>query len=379
MTGDVLVVNAGSSSLKVSVFDALLAEKHRAAVTEIGGTSRLRIDGTETTADAPDHDAALAAILTALAERGIVLENLAVAGHRVVHGGSKLTRPTLVTVEVEAAIEACAPLAPLHNPVNLAAIRALARRAPDLPQTASFDTAFHATIPEVAARYALPDSETAKGIRRYGFHGTSYAALVHALPGLSGEPLPDRLLAFHLGNGASVCAIRGGHSVATTMGYSPVSGLTMGTRSGDIDANAVLKLATDHGIDGAHRILNHESGLRGLSGGASDMAEIESRADKSARFAVGHFAYWSARHAGSLISALEGIDAIAFTGGIGEHSSRVRGEIMERLSWLGLMQNPEANAEGAPRLHAEGSRIAAWIVPADEERQIAREALTLLA
>ena len=322
-----------------------------------------------------DHDAALGAILEGLR---LDVGQVRAAGHRVVHGGTALTRTTRISQEVEAGIEACIPLAPLHNPHNLAGIRALARIAPALPQFATFDTAFHAGIPEVAARYAIPESEAAKGIRRYGFHGTSYAALVRSLPDLSGEALPRRLLAFHLGNGASICAIRDGHSVATTMGYSPVSGLTMGTRPGDIDANAVLRLADDHGIDGARKLLNHESGLLGLSCRTSDMAALEADAGKAARFAVGHFCYWARRYAGSLIAAMEGLDAIAFTGGIGENSGRVRAEIMEGLGWLGLEMDSPANARGATRLHTEGSKVSAWIVPAEEERQIAREALALL-
>lgn len=376
--GGILVVNAGSSSIKVSVFDADLTLRLRAAASEIGGASALKIEDRVVAEPLPDHRAALQAILSGLAREGVDVGQLDAAAHRVVHGGVSLTRPCRVTDDVEREIEACVPLAPLHNPHNLSAIRALRQLASELPQFASFDTGFHATIPEVAARYAIPEAEAKKGLRRYGFHGTSYAALVRRLPRISDAPLPSRLLAFHLGNGASVCAIRDGYSVATTMGYSPVSGLTMGTRVGEIDANAVLRLADDHGIGEARRLLNHESGLKGLSGGVSDMAALEADASKRARFAVGHFAYWAVRQAGSMIAALEGLDAVAFTGGIGEHSARVRGEIMERLGWLGLKSDAAANAAHDARLHAEGSGVSAWIVPADEEGQIAREALTLL-
>lgn len=376
MSGDILVVNAGSSSVKVSVFDAGLNETARAAVSEIGGASRLKSTSGTREVALESHGAALSAILE---ELGVSREGLRAAGHRVVHGGTALTQTVQVTPEVEAEIEACIPLARLHNPHNLSGIRALARLAPDLPQFATFDTAFHAGIPEVAARYAIPEAEAAKGIRRYGFHGTSYAALVRALPDLAGAPLPTRLLAFHLGNGASAAAIRDGHSVATTMGYSPVSGLTMGTRTGEIDATAVLRLVEDHGIEGARRVLNDESGLLGLSGLSSDMAALEADAGKASRFAVGHFCYWARRHAGSLIAALEGLDAVAFTGGIGENSALVRSEIMEGLRWLGLKVDAEANARGARRIHAEGSTVAAWIVPAEEERQIASETLKLLS
>ncbi len=379
MAGDgILVVNAGSSSIKVSVFDGDLTLRLSAAASEIGGASALKIGDGASAQMLPDHRAALSAILSGLAGAGIEVARLRAAAHRVVHGGTDLTGPCRVTPEVERQIEACIPLAPLHNPHNLSAIRALGELAPDLPQFATFDTGFHGTIPDVAARYAIPGAEASKGIRRYGFHGTSCAALLRALPEVSGMELPARLLVFHLGNGASITAIRDGHSVATTMGYSPVSGLTMGTRSGDIDANAVLRLAKDHGIDGAWHLLNYESGLLGLSGTTSDMAALEADASKAARFAVGHFAYWAARHAGSLVAALEGLDALAFTGGIGEHSARIRAEIMERLGWLGLRPDAAANAAHASRLHATGSPVTAWIVPADEEAQIARDALALL-
>jgi acetate kinase len=257
-----------------------------------------------------------------------------------------------------ARIEACVPLAPLHNPANLAAIRALADLAPDLPQFASFDTGFHATNPEVAWRYALPAAVEAEGIRRYGFHGLSYAAIVRKVQENGGGVLPERLLALHLGNGASICAIRGGRSVATTMGYSPLDGLTMGTRSGGIDGNAVLRLAELHGIAGAARILNRESGLLGL-GGASDMRALHGAGTAAARFAVAHFCYWAVRHAGSMIAAMGGLDAVAFTGGIGENDAFVRGEILRGLAFV---------AAGKP----------VFVIAAEEERQIAMEVLALL-
>ncbi|MCB1376461.1 MAG: acetate/propionate family kinase, partial [Rhodobacteraceae bacterium] len=195
---------------------------------------------------------------------GFPLSSFTAAAHRVVHGGLNLTAPVRLTPAIRAEIAACSPLAPLHNPHNLAAIDALAEIDPNLAQFASFDTSFHATNPEVATRYAIPRMEETKGIRRYGFHGLSYASLVHHLPLISGTPLPRRLLAFHLGNGASLCAIEDGKSIATTMGYSPIDGLTMGTRSGGIDANAVLRLVEDHGLEETRAILNFDSGLRGL-------------------------------------------------------------------------------------------------------------------
>jgi acetate kinase len=370
----IFVVNAGSSSIKVMLFAEDLSAILSGAVSEIGGKSTLRIGDDTDPVSAPDHRAALAAILQALADRGHPVAGFHAAAHRVVHGGRKLLAPCRVTPEVEAEIEACVPLAPLHNPHNLSAIRAIAELAPALPQFASFDTAFHATNPEEALRYALPAAEDAKGIRRYGFHGISYAGLTARLPGISGAPLPRRLLAMHLGNGASLCAIRDGKSVATTMGYSPLDGLTMGTRTGEIDGMAVLRLAEDYGIERTGVILNRESGLKAL-GGASDMHLLEAAGTEEAHFAIRHFCYWAIRHAGSMIAAMGGLDAIAFTGGIGEHDGHVRAEIVHGLGWLGAEIDARANAAGEVRLHAEDSRVAIWKVLAYEERTIAQDAL----
>jgi acetate kinase len=217
-----------------------------------------------------------------------------------------------------------------------------------------------------------------KGIRRYGFHGLSYASLVRMLPEVSGEKLPSRVLAFHLGNGASLCAIKNGQSTATTMGYSPLDGLTMGTRSGGIDANAVLRLVEENGLDRTKAILNHESGLLGLSGGKSDMRNLMVDPSADSAFAIEHFCYWSVRHAGSLIAAMEGVDAIAFTGGIGENALGVRARILRSLEWLGVRMDPDANHRGKARLHAESSKVAVWVVPAQEEKMIALDAASLM-
>ncbi|MCC6942557.1 MAG: acetate/propionate family kinase [Novosphingobium sp.] len=374
---NILVINAGSSSIKFALYDANLRESLAGNLSEIGGQSSLRLGDQTNTVQAQDHHAALRVILAELTGRGVTPSSLTAAGHRVVHGGRDLTAPCLINPNIIAAIESCFPLAPLHNPHNMVAIRALAELAPDLPQIACFDTAFHATNAEVALRYAIPAKEDALGIRRYGFHGISFQSLVANLPGLAGTPLPRRLLAFHLGNGASICAIRDGKSEATTMGYSPLDGLTMGTRSGSIDGNAVLRLAELYGLDGAARLLNRESGLVALAG-TSDMRTISARDDADARFAIAHFCYWAIRHAGSMIAAMGGIDALAFTGGIGENDSRIRAAILDGLAWTGLAADKAGNAKAAPRLHAKGSSIRAYIVPAREERQIAAEALECL-
>lgn len=366
----ILVVNAGSSSVKAALFGpespALLALD----VSEIGGAARLRVGAAERVAEATDHHAAIGLVLAECEARGFPVTELAAAGHRVVHGGAALTASQFLDAATIAAIEACIPLAPLHNPHNLAAIRAMRDRAPDLPQVAVFDTAFHATNPAVATRYAIPAAEAARGLRRYGFHGISYAGLTERLPGLLGA-LPERVLALHLGNGASLCAIRQGRSVATSMGYSPLDGLTMGTRSGQIDGNAVLSLAAAHGIDGAGRILNSESGLLAL-GGATDMRALHAAGTDAARFAVEHFCYWAVRHAGSAIAAMGGLDVVAFTGGIGEHDAGVRAAISAGLGFLGVTLDAAANAAHAPRIDA-GGRVAVVIVPAEEEAWIARE------
>ena len=372
----ILVVNAGSSSIKAAVFDGRLAEVAAGAVSEIGGKARLRAGDGDRACDAPDHGAALALLLGAFERGGHPVAALSAAGHRVVHGGRAFARPALVTPEVVAAIEACIPLAPLHNPANLAPIRALQRLAPGLPQVACFDTAFHATNPEVALRYALPPAEEAKGLRRYGFHGISFSSLSARVPKLLGRR-PERLLALHLGNGASLCAIRAGASVATSMGYSPLDGLTMGTRTGNIDGNAVLRLAADHGIGGAARILNHESGLKGL-GGASDMRALHAAGTDEARFAIAHFCYWAVRHAGSAIAAMGGLDCLAFTGGIGENDVHVRAEIAAGLGFAGVSLDAAANAASAARIDRAGSAVPVLIVPAEEERHIAAEVRTVL-
>ncbi|MCE8524586.1 acetate/propionate family kinase [Ruegeria pomeroyi] len=374
----ILVLNAGSSSIKFAVFGPDLTELLSGLAAGIGGVSFLQVGSEKTELPLIDHRAALAAVLKALETAGVRVADLRAAAHRVVHGGRKLTAPVRITPEVRAEIAACSPLAPLHNPHNLAAIDTLAELAPELPQFASFDTSFHATNPEVATRYAIPRMIETKGIRRYGFHGLSYASLVRRLPEISGEALPSRLLAFHLGNGASLCAIKNGCSIATTMGYSPLDGLTMGTRSGGIDANAVLRLVEDHGLERTKAILNHESGLLGLSGGKSDMRRLMLDHTADSDFAIEHFCYWTLRHAGSLIAAMEGLDAIAFTGGIGENAIGVRARILRGLEWLGARMDPDANHAAKPRLHTDNSKVAIWIVPAEEERMIARDAQTLL-
>lgn len=347
----ILVLNTGSSSIKAAVFAPDLSETAAADVTGLGDNTDaavLRHGGVKTAINAKDHSAGIAAILGALSAWPI----RAVA-HRVVHGGTALTAPSRLTPQTIATIEANVPLAPLHNPPALAGIHAMAAARPDLPQYASFDTAFHATQPDVATAYALPRAQRDAGLRRYGFHGLSYAAMVAQF----GAALPPRLLALHLGNGASLCAILKGKSVATSMGYSPLEGLTMGTRSGCIDGMAVLRLADEMGTQEAGRLLNKRSGLFGLAG-TNDMRDLLASGTDEARFAVDHFCYWAARHAGSAIVAMGGLDAIAFTGGIGENAAEIRDRITAHLACFGS--------------------VPVHVVPAAEERQIAQDALQIM-
>jgi len=343
----ILVLNTGSSSIKAAIFDDALTEVATATITGLAdsdGMATLKTANSKAEINARDHATGIAAILTSLSGY-----NLTAVAHRVVHGGTALTAPCKIDDAVIKTIEANVPLAPLHNPPALAGIRAIADVRPDLPQFASFDTAFHATNPDVATAYALPKDLRDLGIRRYGFHGLSYASMVDHF----GSDLPPRLLALHLGNGASLCAIKDGKSVATSMGYSPLDGLTMGTRSGAIDGMAVLRIVEERGESEASRILNKNSGLKGLCG-TNDMRDLIASDTPDATFAVDHFCYWAARHAGSAIVAMKGVDAIAFTGGIGENAPDIRTNIMKHLAFL-----------GDPPVH---------VIEAQEERQIARDA-----
>lgn len=363
-----LVLNAGSSSIKVALFDAESRLLQSGAVTEIGPQARLRLGGVDQIMDLSDHNSAIAAILTAL-DRPVAA--LGACAHRIVHGGAHLRDACRITPEIIGRISDAIPLAPLHNPANLAGILAVQSLAPDLPQYACFDTGFHATNPDLATTYALPLSERAKGLRRYGFHGISYAGMVAKLQEIhAGKPV-HRVLGLHLGNGASLCAMLDGFSVANTMGYSPLDGLTMGTRAGALDPAVVLTLARRHGIEGAEAMLNRQSGLMAL-GGSNDMRALSQTAE--GKFARDHFAYWAIRHAGSMIAAMGGLDAIAFTGGIGENDAEMRAQIMAGLAFLGLVFDPAANAQNAGVLHGANSAIQAYIIPAEEERTIARSA-----
>lgn len=359
MARPTLVLNAGSSSIKCALFAADFSELLRIEATGIGGPGAVRVGRDPAQPiNLPDNAAALAAVASALANAGTALRDLACVAHRVVHGGARLTAPARITKDVRDDIYACIPLAPLHNPHHLAAIDWIKQTVPDVPQVACFDTAFHAHQDPLVRRYALPDIPETEGLMRYGFHGNSYAALVTALPGITGQPLPHRLLALHLGNGASLCAIRDGVSVATTMGFAPLGGTTMGTRVGDIDPGAVLELVRRMGLEATETVLTYQSGLLGLSGISADMRALDASDSPKAVFARNYFTRSAARAAGSMIAAMEGLDAIAFTGGIGENDTAIREAITAHLAWAG--------------------HVPVHVVPAAEELYIAQQAAQTL-
>ena len=391
----ILVLNAGSSSLKFAVFDTdagILRRGLHGQVDGIGSTPRLTIEDDAATgsarapdskAHAPpckDHRDALALIEAALAGRGVRLDRLRGVGHRVVHGGTHFIKPLRVGPANLAALDTLRALAPLHNVFCLDGIRAVHAVASLVPQIACFDTAFHATQPDVAARLALPQSFHDEGYRRYGFHGLNYEYIVAELPRLSRQPLPARLLVLHLGNGASICAIKDGASVATTMGYSTLDGLVMGTRSGSIDPGVLIALLRDKAMtaDDLENLLYRQSGLLGLSGATGDMRALLVSKDPASAEAVGHFCYWAARHAASLVTALGGLDALVFTGGIGAHAPAVRAAIVAHLSWLGVSLSDALNSRSASQISPAGTAISVWTIAASEERVIAQHVAEVL-
>lgn len=301
-------------------------------------------------------------------------------GHRVVHGGTRFVAPVRVDPAALAQIEALAPLAPLHQPHNCAGIRALAGVRPDLPQVACFDTAFHATLPAEERLYALPRAWTEAGIRRYGFHGLSYEHVAGELPGLLGPAADGRVIVAHLGNGASMCALHGRRSVATTMGFTALDGLMMGTRCGALDPGAVLHLIEQMGVAPREvaRQLYHRSGLLGVSGISHDMRTLLASDAPRARQAIDLYVRRVVRETGSLTAALGGLDAIVFTAGIGEHAAPIRARVLGELGWLGVEIDEAANARHGPRLTASTSRVGAWVIPTNEERMVARHTLAVL-
>jgi acetate kinase len=375
----ILVLNAGSSSLKFSAFgageDAALLARGR--VEGLGTAPRfvLRAAGgasAEERLGPVDHAGALGLVLDRCREL-TGGRQLAAVGHRVVHGGLKFAGPVRPDDAVLAELDRLVPLAPLHQPHNLAAVRAVAGRMPGLPQVACFDTAFHRTQPEVAQRFGLPRRFADEGVRRYGFHGLSYESVAAALPRYDPRAASGRAIVAHLGNGASLCAMLGGRSVATTMSFTPADGLVMSTRCGSLDPGVLLYLMARHGLDAAalQHLIYHESGLLGVSGLSGDMRALLESTDPRAAEAVELFVYRVGREVGSLAAALGGLDALVFTGGIGENAPAVRAGVCRAAGWLGVDLDGAANEAGGPRISTPGSGAAAWVVPADEERVIA--------
>jgi acetate kinase len=327
-----------------------------------------------------DHASAAEWLLARITER-LPDISLAAAGHRVVHGGAAFADPVRIDDDVLATLDRFVPLAPNHQPQNLAAIRAVMRAAPRLPQVACFDTAFHRTQPERAQWFALPRWLNEKGIQRYGFHGLSYEYLASVLPRFAGERADARAIHAHLGNGASLCAIERRRSVATTMGFTALDGLVMGTRCGAIDPGVVLHLIEERGFSAAEvsDLLYNRSGLLGVSGIGSDVRVLETDRSAEAEQALDLFAYRAAREIGSLAAALGGLDALVFSAGIGEHSASMRARICGYSAWLGIALDAAANAAHGPRISTPASRVDVLVIPTDEEIVIARAAKALLA
>ncbi len=385
-----LVVNAGSSSIKFTAYKTG-ASPHRLVadfsgqLDGINNRSRFwvkKADG-ETLLNCPlngqtvpDHAAAIARILAWL-EDYLGAARLLAVGHRIVHGGPQYCTPVLLNEKILQDLEGLIPLAPLHQPHNLAPVRALQKAQPSLPQVACFDTAFHQTQPAIAQRFALPRDLTAEGIRKYGFHGLSYEYVATLLPTLDAKLEKARVVVAHLGSGASLCALHEGRSVATTMGFSPLDGLVMGTRCGSIDPGVLLYLMERHNMDLSQlqTLLYHQSGLLGVSGLSSDMRTLLASDDPFAKEAIDLFVYRVGREIGSLAAALGGLQALVFTGGIGENSAQIRQQVCQQAAWLGLDLDQAANAAGVSCISTPGSKLAAWTVPTDENLMIARHTL----
>jgi len=301
-------------------------------------------------------------------------------GHRVVHGGAKYAGPCIVTPEVLADLRALIPLAPLHQPYNVGAIEAVSERLPGVPQVACFDTSFHRGQPAVAELVPLPKAIRDAGVQRYGFHGLSYEYIASALPAVAPDIAGGRVIVAHLGSGASLCAMKGRKSIDSTLGFTALDGLCMGTRPGSLDPGVVLHLFQTLGQSAAdvEKLLYKQSGLIGISGISNDMRDLLESADPAARLAVDYFVYQAAKHVGSLAAALAGVDALVFTAGIGEHSAEIRRRICEASAWLGVELDARANATHGPRISTVGSRVSAWVVPTNEELMIARHTGVLL-
>lgn len=388
----ILVVNAGSSSLKFEVFGISgnndLQRLVKGEMDGIGTRPHLRATGADkkTLIDEPYPEGRVPDLPAAIHEAGTWLReqqsfDFAAVGHRVVHGGPEFAQPVLITPQVYERLERYVPLAPLHQPNNLAPVKGLMKHSPKLPQVACFDTAFHRGHSEIAAHYAIPENLYAEGVRRYGFHGLSYEYIAGRLPEVTPGIAKGRVIVAHLGSGASMCAIQNGRSIECTFGFTALDGIPMGTRPGQIDPGVVLYLIEEKGMntEAVKNFLYHECGLLGLSGISNDVRELEASSDPCAKFALDHFAYRVALNAGMLQAALGGVDGFVFTAGIGENSVEMRARIAERMDWLGVALDTSANAASRTLITQACSRVPLYVIPTDEELMIARHTLAVIA
>ena len=387
----ILVVNAGSSSVKFQIFavdgDGRLQRQLKGQMDGIGSRPRLRATGAkgDTLADRAYPIEAVADVSAGLMVAGAWLRDelritpMAV-GHRVVHGGPDYDRPVLVDHGLVARLERYVALAPLHQPYNLAPIKSLLANLPALPQVACFDTAFHRGHDGVADHYAIPRQLYDEGVRRYGFHGLSYEYIARTLPKVAPDIAAGRVIVAHLGSGASMCALKSGRSVESTMGFTALDGLPMGTRPGQIDPGVVLYLLSEKRMEPGklQDFLYRDCGLKGLSGVSNDMRELLESRDPRAVFAIDYFTYRVGLCAGMLAAALQGLDAFVFTAGIGENSDLIRSRVAERLAWLGVSLDAAENAKRSLKISQSGSRIPVYVVPTDEERMIAEHTLSVI-
>lgn len=391
MVAALLVLNAGSSSLKFTVFaltpepemalrgtmDGLYTDPRYVVQDESGRALDLPAwDGSHPNG----HQAAIGQLFRTLRSDALQKYDLQAVGHRIVHGGRKFVGPVRVDAEVIAELRSLIPLAPLHQPHNIAAIDAILATMPDLPQVACFDTAFHQTMPNVASRFAIPRKLTDEGVRRYGFHGLSFEYIASALTRFDPRAAEGRTIVAHLGNGVSLCGLKAGRSHATTMGMTPLDGAPMGTRCGSIDPGVLLYLMDQHHLDsqGLARLLYHESGLWGLSGISSDMRTLLASPEPLAAEAIDLFVYRIHREIGSLAAALSGLDALVFTAGIGENSPAIRERVCNQAAWLGIKLSESANRSGATLISSPDSSVRVWVIPTDEESVIARQTRSVL-
>ena len=390
MSAAILVINAGSSSVKFALFDShanvplargqIAGLPSSARYTAHDANGRVLGEHAWQAGEPLTHAGAVRFLLDWIRNgpRGGI--GLLAAGHRVVHGGMEFAAPLLIDADVVERLRRLELLAPLHQPHNLAAIDAVRRLQPDLPQVACFDTAFHATQPEIARRLPLPRRFADAGLRRYGFHGLSYEYIADALPGVDERAAAGRTVVAHLGNGSSMCALRGGRSVATTMGFTALDGLMMGTRSGALDPGVLLHLMDRHGLGprDLETLLYRESGLLGVSGVSGEMHVLLESRDPHAAEAVELYVHRATCELGSLAAVLGGLDALVFTGGIGERGTEIRARLCRNAAWLGVVLDEQANAAGGPRISKRDSRTSAWVLHTNEELMIARHTRRLL-